>query len=374
MKICDYTNATKLHEFSIVDDGGALISLRPTLDGVFTTYMRKAKMNDRTTGRLQGLDGFGTALATLLLALATGFAPNVTDAKSISECTTLWESSDAAEHCATPTYTDSAGELCMISTTCSVTADVISGITLSGSRIVDSTVTINSPCIGGTGCWWAGGIPQWTTANMDVCVRSLNDAYSIQFASGDCKSIWISAAKAVEYGIPSHTEWARRNREAAIGLINSFTEGTLPRYAYASQFCVDNWMNAPAVDHCTLTSTTNNRRAGGIRACDFFADCTVTADIYLNSDESLYAENVTLTNTTRGSEQDRMTLNWAESEVTALDICFSETSTGSQEPEFRMHLRSGCNSGETTADDAESTGLWAAATPPATGGTTIDLD
>ena len=322
-------------------------------------------MNNRTTGRLQGLEGFGTALATLLLAVATGVAPNVTDAKSISECTTLWESSDAAEHCATPTYTDSEGNLCMISTTCSVTARVISGKAANGNLVSYSTETINSPCIGGTGCWWAGGIPQWTTANMDVCVRSLNNAYSIQFASGDCKSIWISAAKAVEYGIPSHTEWARRNSEAAIGLIDSSTEGTLPRYT-SSQFCVDNWMDAPVVDHCQLTNTGMISGSGDVLRCEFTADCTVTADIYLNSDESLYQENVTFSNTTSGNGWGRLPDEWNESDVTGLDLCFSETSTGNEVPAFRMSLKSGCAEGETTADDAERTGLWANATPPAT--------
>ena len=323
-------------------------------------------MNNRSTGRLQGLEGFGTALATLLLALATGVAPNVTVAKSVSECTTLWESSDAAEHCETPTYTDSEGELCMIATTCSVTARVISGRAINGNLVSYSTETINSPCIGGTGCWWSGGIPQWSTANMNVCVRSLNNAYSIQFAGGDCKSEWISAAKAVQYGIPSHTEWTRRNSEAAIGLIDSTTEGTLPRYTN-SQFCVDKWMDAPVVDHCRLTHTDNMWGSGGVRRCRFTADCTVTANIYLNSDESLYAENVTLSNTTRGYERERLWPDeWNESDVTGLDLCFSETSTENQEPAFRMYLRSGCNSGETTADDAEDTGLWANATPPAT--------
>ena len=322
-------------------------------------------MNDRPTGRLQGLEGFGTAVATLLLALATGVAPNVTDAKSISECTTLWESSAAAEHCETPTYTASAGDLCMISTTCSVTARVIAGrrSDFSGGTFYSNrSETINSPCIGGTGCWWADGIPEWSTANMNVCVRSLNSAYSIQFAGGNCKSEWISAAKAVQYGIPTHYGWAERNRQAAMGLIDTGTEGTLPRYR-VPRGCVDNWSDSPARDHCTLTDVGRIWILGGGRQCSLSVNCTVTADIYLNSDESLHSEDVTWTKTSTGFDYDRLTKIWVENQVSALDICFSETSTGSEAPAFDMHLRSGCAEGETTADDAESTGLWANATP-----------
>ena len=322
-------------------------------------------MNDRTTGRLQGLDGFGTALATLLLALATGIAPNVTDAESISECTTLWESSDAAEHCETPTYTDSAGDLCMISTTCSVTAQVISGRTsdLSGGTFISNrSETMNSPCIGGTGCLWADGIPASSTANMNVCVQSSESAYSLTFVEGNCNSTDISAAKAVQYGIPTHDGWERRNRQAAIGLIDTGTEGTLPQYR-APQDCVDNWTDAPARDHCTLTDVGRYWIPGGGRGCRLSVNCTVTADIYLNSDQSLYAENITWTNTTTGTAYGGLTEFWDVSEMTALDICFSETSMGSEGPAFDMHLKSGCDEGETTADDAESTGLWANATP-----------
>ena len=312
-------------------------------------------MQDVQTGRT----GSTTLTTVLALTAAAMLAPSVAGALSVAECTTLWESSPASDHCDTPTYTAADGNFCGIRTQCRVSAQVVVGAGRGGVSRRTAAQSMGSVCIGGSGCWFPDPIPRWTAERLDLCVRSSGSSYRITPNHGSCPNEQILAADAVAYGVPSHNDWARRNREAAIGLVDAGTNGVLPVYRHGSaQACVDAWLDAPASEYCSTSSTTNMWGSGGTPRCRIHSECSVTADVFVGSTESLFAEDVTWTKSMGQPCFGWLPSEWNRSDIDDLELCFRQTSTGNEDPEFELTLKTRCDSGETSAGTAEHDGLW----------------
>ena len=316
-------------------------------------------MKDVQTGRT----GSTTLTTVLALTAVAMLAPSVAGALSVEECTTLFERSPASQHCDTPEYKATTGEHengCDIFTRCEVSAQVVLAATANGQLRRGPAQSMGTLCIGGSECGRPdGAIPRWSTENMIVCVRSSGTSYSLVTNSVRCNNDDISAADAVTYGVPTHISWARRNREVAIGLGDDSTNGALPIYRHGSaQACVDAWVDAPASEYCTASSTTNMWGSGGTPVCRIHADCSITADIFVGSTESLFAEDVTWLTSMGQPYVGWQPSEWNRSDIDDLEFCFSQTSTGNEDPQFDLTLKTRCDSGETSAGTAERDGLW----------------
>ena len=275
----------------------------------------------------------------------------------------LFERSPASQHCDTPEYKATTGEHengCDIFTRCEVSAQVVLAATANGRLRRGPAQSMGTLCIGGSECGRPdGAIPRWSTENMIVCVRSSGTSYSLVTNSVRCNDDDISAADAVAHGVPTHISWARRNREAAIGLVDTSTNGALPIYRHGSaQACVDAWLDAPASEYCSTSGTTNMWGSGGTPRCRITSECSVTADVFVGSTESLFAEDVTWTKSMGKPYIGWLPSGWNRSDIDDLELCFTQTSTGDEVPQFELTLKTGCDSSETSAGTAERDGLW----------------
>ena len=278
-------------------------------------------------------------------------------------CAAKFQSSPAATHCTAASATVANGR-CVIETTCTVDARIMTGYNDSGSAQYSGTTGALSVCSGtGSGCWFgARGVHKNMPARLDLCVAMRGSGYQLRWSDGSCPANYIAAADALAHGVPNHAQWQRRNEELAAGIaVDASTNGALPAFREnAHQRCVDAWLDSSASDHCTLSSITDH--SAGHPRCHINGTCSVTADIVNIDAEETLAEDVTWTLTLSSSVYDNG--NWAWAKVDDTLLCFAENAEGSVDDPaslFNMTIETRCQTGEDDADTATSSSLaWSA--------------
>ena len=278
-------------------------------------------------------------------------------------CAAKFQSSPAATHCTAADVTVADGR-CVIETTCTVNARIMTGYNDSASAQYSGTTGALSVCSGtGAGCWFgARGVHKNMPSRLDLCVAMKGSGYQLRWSDGSCPAKYIAAADALAHGVPNHTQWNRRNEELAAGIAgNTSTNGALPAFRQsAHQRCVDAWLDSEAAGYCTLAAI-SDYDAGHPR-CYIDGACSVSADIVDIDTETTLAEGVTWTLTLASSVYDSG--NWAWAKVDDTLLCFAKNADGSVDDPaslFNMTIETRCQTGEDDADTATSSGLaWSA--------------
>ena len=301
-------------------------------------------------------------------ALSSLYADAIAQAAE-NACGAKFQSSPAATHCTAGDVTV-ANRRCVIETTCTVDARIMTGYNDSGSAQYSGTTGALSVCSGpGKGCWFgAKGVHKNMPSRLDLCVAMKGSGYQLRWSDGTCSVNYIAAADALAHGVPNHAQWQRRNEELAAGLAgDSATNGALPAFrATAHQDCVDAWLDSSASDYCTASSLNDYWRSeshGGHQRCHIDASCSVSTDIMNLDTEELITDEATWTLTLSSSVAHSG--SWHYAHVDDVRLCLTPNPDGSTDDPaslFNMTIsHTECASNARDADAATSAGLgWSA--------------